>query len=168
MYRLRFVFTMFGCLVRPTRSLMDVYEKRFIAWPFLDTDVTRLFTQTYSQYLGLCRWHYMFSSPFRGAALKRGWVPVTTAETIQYKRAVKAFNRVAVRTRMLGWTEKRFYLEQVFLVRGEVRAICHIEGVIRGPKGAVEPKEAFAALGFSGPSPAMPPNLSAQFQGGKN
>jgi hypothetical protein len=156
MYRLRFLFTMIGCLLRPTRGLMDIYSKRFLALPLIDTDVSRLFTQTYALYMGLCRWHFMFSSPFRGAALRRGWAPITTAETITYKRAVRAFSRVTVQTRMLCWTEKRFYLEQLFLVRGEVHARCVLEGMIRGPRGVLSPLEAFGTLGFSGASPAMP------------
>ena len=152
---------MIRCWLRPTRGLLDVYETRFIAWPLLDTDLTRLFTHTYAQYMGLARWHYMFSSPFRDAALRRGWAPVTTAETIQYKRAIKAFSRVTVRTRMLCWTEKRFYLEQLFLVRGEVRASCVLEGLVRSSKNAVGPAEAFRELGFDGASPEMPEHIMA-------
>jgi len=163
MYRLRFLFTMIGCFLRPTRGLMHVYSKRFVAIPFVDTDVSRLFTQTYATYMGLSRWHFMFSSPFRNAALKRGWSPITTQETIKYRRAVKAFSLVTVQTRMLCWTEKRFYLEQLFLVRGEVHARCVLEGMIRGPKGVLAPPEAFGTLGFSEPSPALPEDISKYF-----
>jgi acyl-CoA thioesterase FadM len=156
---------MIGCFLRPTRGLLATYETHFIAWPFLDTDVSRLFTQTYAQYMGLARWNFLFSSPFRNAALKRGWVPVTTAETIQYKRAIKAFQRVTVRTRMLCWSEKRFYLEQLFLVGEDIRASCVVEGVVHSPKGALGPVEAFLELGFSGQSPAMPASVESWSRG---
>lgn len=159
MYRLRFLVTMISCFLRPTLGLMDLFEKRFFVIPLIDTDVSRLFTQSYSLYMGLCRWHYMFRSPFRGAALRRGWVPITTAESITYKRAIKAFSRVTVQTRMLCWNEKRFYLEQVFLVRGEVHARCLVEGMVRGPKGVLAPPEAFAELGFQGVSPPLTPEV---------
>ena len=154
---------MLGCLLRPTRGLMHVYSKRFFALPLIDTDVSRLFTQTYALYMGLCRWHFMFSSPFRGAALKRGWVPITTAETITYKRAIKAFSFVTVQTKMLCWTEKRFYLEQVFLVGGELHARCVLEGMIRGPKGVLAPPEAFGELGYSEKSPPVPEEVAKFF-----
>lgn len=163
MYRLRFLLTMIGCFLRPTRGLMDVYSKRFIALPLVDTDVSRLFTQTYASYMGLCRWHFMFSSPFRGAALRRGWAPITTAETITYKRAVKAFSLVTVQTRMLCWSDKRFYLEQLFVVRGELHARCILEGMIRGPKGVLAPPEAFGTLGFSGASPEVSAEVARLF-----
>lgn len=156
MYRLRFLLTMIACFLRPTRGLLDVFSKRFIAIPLLDTDVSRLFTQTYSIYAALCRWDFMFGSPFRVAALRKGWAPVTTTESFTYKRAVKAFAIVTVKTRMLCWTERRFYLEQNFYVRGELHARCLLEGMIRGPKGVLAPPQAFSELGFAGESPAVP------------
>lgn len=159
MYRLRFIFTMIRCFLRPTRGLMETFPRRFLAIPFIDTDVTRLFTQTYSLYAGICRWDYMFGSPFRNAALRRGWVPITTTEVFTYKRAIKALSRVTVKTRMLCWTEKRFYLEQNFYVRGELHARCLIEGMIRGQKGVLSPPEAFGELGFQGLSPRVPEDV---------
>lgn len=152
---------MTGCFLRPTRGLLDVFEKRFFVLPLVDTDFSRLFTHTYSLYMALGRWHYMFSSPFRDAALKRGWTPITTRETIQYKRSVKAFARVTLRTRMIGWTAERFYLEQLFLVGGEVYARCLLEGMVRGPHGALGPVEAFRELGFGGVSPELPAEARA-------
>ena len=159
MYRLRFLATMLTCFLRPTRGLMDTFPRRFLAIPFIDTDVSRLFTQTYSLYAGICRWDYMFGSPFRNAALKRGWVPITTTEVFTYKRAIKALSLVTVKTRMLCWTEKRFYLEQNYYVKGELHARCLIEGMIRGPKGVLAPPQAFGELGFEGQSPPVPADV---------
>lgn len=156
MYRLRFLFTMLACFLRPTRGLLDVFAKRFFALPLIDTDAFRLFTQTYSVYAALCRWDYMFGSPFRYAALRRGWVPITTTEAFTYKRAITACSLVTVKTRMLCWTERRFYLEQNYYVRGELHARCLIEGMIRGPRGVLAPPEAFRELGFEGKSPPVP------------
>ena len=100
------------CFLRSTRGLLDVYPKRFFAIPLIDSDAIRLFTHTYSVYAALCRWDFMFSSPFRNAALRRGWVPITTTEVFTYRRGITAFSLVTVKTRMLCWTERRFYLEQ--------------------------------------------------------
>jgi acyl-CoA thioesterase FadM len=159
MYRLRFLATMLKCFLRPTRGLMETYPRRFFAIPFIDTDVSRLFTQTYSLYAGICRWDFMFGSPFRNAALTRGWVPITTSEVFTYKRAIKAFSLVTVETRLLCWTEKRLYLEQNYHVRGELHARCLIEGMIRGPKGVLAPPQAFGELGFQGQSPPVPADV---------
>jgi acyl-CoA thioesterase FadM len=156
MYRLRFLRIMLGCLISRTRPLLDTFEVSFVAIPFVDTDVTRLFTHAYSAYMALARWHYVFHSEFRNGALRHGWAPVTTAEMIDYKRSIKAFERVKVTSRLIGWNENRFFLEHTFTVRGETRAVCFVEGSLRGPKSVLKPAEAFAAMGAVAESPPLP------------
>lgn len=160
MYRLRFLKTIARCLATPTQPLESEFRVRFLAWPFLDTDVTRLFTHAYAAWLAIARWHYVFHSPLRNAALRKGWTPVTTAESLVYRRSIKAFTRVTVRTRLLCWTDERFFLEQDFLVGDVVHAQCLLEGLLRGPKGVLRPPEVFRELGLSDPSPAMPTRIA--------
>tara|TARA_A100001037_G_scaffold137597_1_gene124474 strand:+ start:202 stop:732 length:531 start_codon:yes stop_codon:yes gene_type:complete len=53
------------------------------------------------------------------AVLRRqGLHPVLAGETIQFRRALKPFQRYELRTRTLGWDEKFFYVEHRFM-RGE-------------------------------------------------
>lgn len=141
------------------RGILEDLELNFWAVPLLDTDVKLLFTQTYNQYMGLARWNLVFNSEFRTGALKRGWVPVTTRETISYKRSVKAFDTVKITTRLIHWNERRFYHEHIFTVKDEVRAICYLEGMLRGPKGHLKPEDAFKELGVSRESPPLPESL---------
>ena len=103
--------------------------------------------------------HIIFNSEFKTAALKRAWVPVTTAETIVYARSVKAFSHVKLVTRLVHWNDRRFYLEHIFYVKGDVYAHTYIEGLVRSPTGHLKPKEAFAALGVTRESPPMPEKL---------
>lgn len=159
MYRLRFLVMIVRCFLSPVCKLSDTFSVSFIAIPFVDTDFTRLFTHTYSSYVGICRWHFVFHSQFRNAALRRGWAPVTTAETIEYKRSIKYFERVTVQTKLLCWDSKRFYLEQAFLVRGNVHAMSYLEGLIRGPEGILEPPAVFPILGLEEKSPPMPAHI---------
>ena len=159
MYRLRFLITILSCLVRPTRNLLGEFKVSFIAIPLIDTDFTRLFTHTYSSYMAICRWHFVFNSQFRNVALKRRWVPVTTAENMEYRRSIKAFQRVTVSTRLICWNDKRFYLEQKFLIGGNLHANCILEGLIRGPSGILQPPEVFAHLGVKSESPPVPPHI---------
>lgn len=160
MYRIRFLYTIVKCLLLPTQELMAEFRVAFFAWPLLDTDFSRLFTQTYTSYMGICRWHFVFNSKFRNVAIKNGWVPVTTAETITYKKSIRAFDRVTVVTRLLCWNERRFYLEHSFFVRGTLHAQCHVEGLIRSPKGVLKPPDVFRQLGATQDSPAMSPAIA--------
>tara|TARA_Y100000034_G_scaffold19800_1_gene22491 strand:- start:36904 stop:37266 length:363 start_codon:yes stop_codon:yes gene_type:complete len=109
--------------------------------------------------MALARWNLVFNSEFRTGALKRGWAPVTTKETIKYKRSIKAFEIVTLHTKLLFWNERRFYHKHTFRVKGEIRAICFIEGMLRGPKGHLKPSEAFEKLGVHLESPPIPNDL---------
>lgn len=159
MYRLRFIYVILKSLLSKPKGLLDTFELHFTALPLIDTDYTRLFTQTYALYMGLARWNFLFNSEFKNVALKKAWVPVTTAETITYKKSVKAFDRVTLQTRLLHWNEHRFYLEHVFVVKGQVCAHTFIEGLVRSPKGHLKPTEVFQELGVLRQSPPLPEKM---------
>lgn len=159
MYRLRFILVMLKSFLSRKRNLSEDFILKFWAIPFLDTDLKLLFTQTYSQYMGLARWNLLFNSEFRTVALKKGWVPVTTKETIAYKRSIRAFDRVSLVTKIVHWNDRRFYIEHVFYVKNEARAVAYVEGLVRGPKGHLKPDEAFKAMGVNRASDPLPENL---------
>jgi acyl-CoA thioesterase FadM len=159
MYRFRFIYVLIKSLLSKSRGLMDDFELNFIAIPFIDTDYSRLFTQTYALYMGLARWNFVFNSEFKMVALKKAWVPVTTAETMTYRKSVKAFNRVRLITRLLHWNDRRFYMEHVFYVNNEVYAHTFVEGLVRGPGGHLKPGEVFKTLGVTMQSPPLPDKL---------
>ena len=156
MYRIRFVFVILQSLLSKPKGLLDDFELRFWAIPLIDTDFSRLFTQTYALYMGLARWNFLFNSEFKNVAIKKAWVPVTTAETMSYRRSVKAFNRVRLVTRLVHWNDERFYLEHIFYVKDAVYAHTYVQGLVRGPEGHLKPGEVFKALGVAMESPALP------------
>jgi len=159
MYRLRFLRLIFSCLFGKLQSLTSIFETRFFVIPFFDTDVLRMFTHTYSSYMALARWHCTFSSELRNTVLKYKCIPITIAETIDYKRSIKAFSRVKLTTRVLCWNEKSFYLEHQFLVNGDVYAIGFAEGLLRAPDGVKRPADIFKLAGMEQTSPDFPPEI---------
>jgi len=159
MYRLRFVVVILKSLLSPTKGLLDDFELHFWAIPLIDTDFSRLFTQTYALYMGLARWNFLFNSEFKTAALKKAWVPVTTAETMTYTKSIKAFDRVKLVTRLIHWNDRRFYLKHTFYVRGVECAHTYVEGLVRSPRGHLKPQEVFKALGVTKESPPLPEAL---------
>ena len=159
MYRLRFCLIMLSCLFSKPRGITESYGLSFRVVPFLDTDLTRLFTQTYSSWTGLGRWHYVFSSAFKKAAMKNRWIPVTTAETITFKRSIKAGEKVLLQTQVVCWNDRCFFLRQIFTVAGEVRAIAISEGIVRSPSGHLKPGDVFASFGSKKESPEIPEEI---------
>ena len=159
MYRLRFIIVMLKSLLSKKIDLAGDFVLKFWAIPLIDTDLTLLFTQTYGLYMGLARWNLLFNSEFRTAALKRGWVPVTTKETMMYKKSIKAFDLVTLTTRIVHWNDRRFYIKHIFTVKNEIRAITYVEGLVRGPKGHLKPDEAFKFMGVTRESAPLPEQM---------
>ncbi len=159
MYRLRFIKVMLSCFFSKPKKIYDVFELHFIAIPFLDTDVTRLFTQTYMSLMGLARWHFVFASNLGKIALKNKWAPVTTSDTVTYKRSITAFSKITLKTKLIAWDEQRFYLEHTFFSKGKLTAQCYVEGLIRAPHGIMRPGDVFDAAGMNETALPFPEDL---------
>lgn len=61
---------------------------------------------------------------------RRGWYPVVTAETIQFRRSLRLFERYTIRTRIVGWDDRSTYIEQVFEKPGSDGAILVAKALI--------------------------------------
>ena len=157
MYRVRFLLMIMRCLISATAPVERERCLSFRAIPFIDTDVTRMFTHSYALFMGLARWHWLFSSQFRKLALQLAlrdkWVPVTTGEIINYRRSIRAFQKFELRTRVIYWDENRLYVEQSFNVSGEMFVSALVEGAVRSPQGVLSPAALFAQAGYDGPAP---------------
>ena len=87
---------------------------------------------------------------------RRKWQPLLGGATIRYRRPLKPFQRYELRTRILCWDDKWFYLEQRFTHRGEVYAVAVVKALLAGPEGKVPPAEIFNSLEANSESPPMP------------
>ena len=157
MYRVRFLLMIVRCLIGATAPVERERCLSFRAIPFIDTDVTCMFTHSYALLMGLARWHWLFSSQFRKLALQLAlrdkWVPVTTGEIINYRRSIRAFQKFELRTQVIYWDENRFYLKQSFDVSGQTFVNALVEAAVRSPQGVLEPGEVLAKAGYEGPVP---------------
>ena len=153
MYRLRFLAILLRCLISEKAPVDRERRLFFRAIPLIDTDFNRMFTHSYALFMGLARWHLLFGSQFRNLALRHKWAPVTTCELINYKRAIRAFQRFELRTRVIHWDEERFYVEQYFDVDGQTFVATLVQGLVRGPQGILKPRDVFAQAGYEGPAP---------------
>jgi hypothetical protein len=161
MYRVRFLRVMLACLLSRKRGLQEQYELTFRAIPFLDIDITRAFSHAYAAFTALGRWHYAFSSEVGPVAIRNRWIPVTRGETFTFVRSIKTFEKIHLRTRLVSWNDECFFLEQIFTVGEDVRAVAYAEGVVRGPKGYLKPDEAFKIFGQHIEPPPTPPDIAA-------
>ncbi|MFM9974964.1 MAG: acyl-CoA thioesterase [Beijerinckiaceae bacterium] len=91
-------------------------------------------------------------------ARRRGWFPVVGSVQIDYKRSLNPFQRYDLKTRVLGWDERWFVMEQVFVRDGKAVASAVLKAMILSRGGMVPTADVMAAVNFS----QAPPKLSAQ------
>lgn len=81
----------------------------------------------------------------------RRWGLVVGGSTIQYRRRLRAFDRVEIATRCLGRDAKWFYFEQVAWRRGTACSAALVRtAVVAGPRGTVPTQKVAEALGHPG------------------
>ena len=98
-----------------------------------------------------------------GAALarRRKWFALVGASTIRYRRSLQPFERFRLRTRLVGWDEKWFYMEQRFeTMDGTVAAVGLVKALLRGGRGNVPTAEVMRGLGVGTVSPPLPEHVA--------
>lgn len=97
-------------------------------------------------------------------ALQQHWVPMVGSATICYRRPLKLFQRFTLRTRIVYWDDKWFYLAQQFESDDKIVSSAHIKGLLRGRHGNIAPQTALGLLGFGDvPRPEPPPSFTRMF-----
>jgi acyl-CoA thioesterase FadM len=135
----------------------------FRVWP-TDLDVLmHVNNGVYLSMMDLGRIDLMMRSGLFGAINERGWYPVVTAQTIQYRRSLKVFDRFDIVTRVLAWDDRAIMLEQRFVRRGEEVATALMRGrFLRRAGGTVPMSDLIAAAG-NPPAPTDVPPYAVQW-----
>ncbi|WP_343080537.1 acyl-CoA thioesterase [Ostreiculturibacter nitratireducens] len=91
-----------------------------------------------------------------GAAKRQGWAIAVAGGSIRYRRRVHAFERLEMRSRLLGWDRRFLYVEQSTWKRGECASHVLLRLAVTGTAGIVNPSEVLAAMGHPAASPSLP------------
>lgn len=90
-------------------------------------------------------------------ARAKGWGLAVAGASVRYRKRVKMFNKIEMRTRLLGWDARFIYMDQTMWVRGDCTSQALIRSAITmGKRGIVAPAEMAVALGLPPESPALP------------
>ncbi|HEX5727441.1 MAG TPA: thioesterase family protein [Longimicrobiaceae bacterium] len=91
---------------------------------------------------------------------RRRWSPVVGSATVRFRRALAPFQRYELRTRILCWDDRWFFMEQRFTRGGELVAVGVVKAVFTGPEGWVAPQTLVDATGYGHvESPPVPPGI---------
>src|SRR5262249_24905583 len=92
----------------------------------------------------LGRWLYILRSGIARRVWKHRWLALTLAETIQYKKSLKIFQKFSVQTKLVLIEGKTFYFEHRFVRKKELVALGYSSGLLKGARGVAPAQEIFA------------------------
>ena len=93
------------------------------------------------------------------ATFKHGWKPLVGGATIRYKLSLLPFQRYKLHTKVIGWDEKWFYIEQRFTRRNRTIAVGIVKALFRGNRRNVSPAECLQLIHVNIDPPEMPDRI---------
>jgi acyl-CoA thioesterase FadM len=147
-------------LTASRRGRLGPLDESVVRFQVLPNDLDLNLHMNNGRYLTLCdlgRIDLMLRLGVAGTIRRNKWVPVVASLTARYRRALAPFARYELRTRVLAWDERFFYLEQRFTRRGEIAALALVKARFTGPHGGVEPQAIVRATQHDVSSPPIPP-----------
>lgn len=126
---LRTLFLLCGWGRRRSRlGIHDLATVRMRAWP-ADIDVLgHVNNGIYLTLMDLGRMDLLLRTGLWPRMRALGVYPVVRSSTVSYRKSIQLWQRFTLESKVVGWDDRTVYLEQRFVVRGEVWA----RGIIRG------------------------------------
>lgn len=143
---IRFLFVVLRSRFRSRIGVLDESVVRFTVLPH-DCDLNfHLNAGRFVSFMDVARVELIGRMRLLEKVLRRGWRPVIGGCVVRYRRSILPFERFTIRTRLLAWDEKWFYIEHVVEHEGAFCAVGHMRTVIRGRGGTIPPREVLALL----------------------
>jgi len=104
-----------------------------------------------------------------GVIVRRRWQPVVAGIVVRYRRPLDPFRAFRLTTRIIGWDDRWFFIEQrVETPDGRIAALAVVRAAVRRSGGGtgggvVAPAETFAAIGAHADPPPLPDELARLF-----
>lgn len=85
-----------------------------------------------------------------------GWGIAVAGNSTRYRRRIKAFHRITMHSRCIGWDARFFYMDQSMWRQGECCSQILIRAAFTSDAGIVPPAQVMDRLGKPPESPALP------------
>ncbi len=96
-----------------------------------------------------------------GVLKRRGWGLTMAGASVRYRRRVRAFDRIEMRSRAVGWDEKFLYLEQSMWVKGQPTSHILYRSAVTNKSGMVPMAEVAGELAFEASERELPEWIEA-------
>lgn len=148
----------------PPLGLFDTHVSHHICWP-QDIDVWVELNNGRTLTLYDFGRFVLFQ---RAGVLKvmraKGWAGTVAGSSVRYRRRVRMFHRLEMRTRIVGWDARFLYIEQSMWRNGECTSNALVRNAVTGADGLVSMADAAIALGVDPISPPLPEWVTAWSQ----
>jgi len=84
------------------------------------------------------------------------WSITVAGNTVRYRRRVRAFQRIEMVSRLIGWDARFFYMEQSMWRHGDCTSHMLLRSAFTDRNGIVPTEKVAAAMGHAEPSPELP------------
>jgi acyl-CoA thioesterase FadM len=155
----RSLVVLFTAFFRRRLNPLDESVLDFRVWP---TDLDVNFHMNNGRYLtimDLGRVDLMLRTGLGRMALKRKWSPLVGSATIRFRQSLNPFQRYRLKSRILCWDDKWFFIEQRFVRHNELVAVGLVKGLLRGRSGNIPTAGVLEALNLRIASPEMPHSI---------
>src|SRR4051812_6529347 len=152
----RLLYVALAALRRTRLSPLDESVVRFTVLPS-DLDLNgHMNNGRYLTIMDLGRVDLLLRTGVVGAMRRNRWSGVVASVAIRYRRALNPFARYELRSRLIGWDERWFFMEQRFTRGGELCAYAIVKVQFAGRAGRVAPQRMADAIHPGAQSPALP------------
>ncbi|MCL1125500.1 thioesterase family protein [Shewanella surugensis] len=95
-----------------------------------DCDINfHLTNSRYPAFMDLARIYMLAGMGVLSRFIKLGWIPVVNAAEFTYILGIKPLAKFEIETKIVGWDEKYFYVEQRFVSDKGLHCIAHVRAV---------------------------------------
>ena len=154
----RILYVMLTWRKRSKLTIDEVSTISFRVWP-TDLDIYRHMNNgVFLTLMDLGRYDQGLRTGFWQKWQKLGWYPIVVNSTISYRKSLEPWQKFDLETRVIGWDEVAYFLEQRFVRNGEIYARAIMRGrFLKRSWGIVTPKEVMdGSGGWPGDEPKLP------------
>lgn len=153
----RFIIVMVASLFRSRIGPLDESLVRFTVLPN-DCDLNfHLNAGRYLGFMDVARMDLIGRTGLLRKMLRRKWRPVMGGVVVRYRRSIPPLARFEIRSRVLGWDEKWFYIEHVVEREGKFCAIGTVRTLVHSAASNITTRDVLALVAAENtPSPELP------------
>ena len=160
---LRLIWLAIAGRFRSRVAVLGPCRTPFVVLP-TDLDVLRHVNNgVYFSLMDLARVDLLTRAGLAGRIASKGWYPVVVAETIQFRRSLTLLQRFTIETRVLGWDDKAFLLEQRFIRGSDAIASALVRARFLSRQGGTVTPAEVLTLDPHTPVPDDMPEYAAQW-----